>query len=234
MPVHGAEGRRMTGRHSGWGRSRAAGVLAVLLLAVFAALTAAAAIHPGPFAAEQWWADLVSAHRTGVLTSVARVFNALGRFPWSPLIVGLATVVVWRARIAAGVATLLAGEAVSWTISTVTKVAVGRPRPPGGLIAPISSSYPSGHTAFATVTAVLLVGLLCARERRWPWAVLAAVFALGMAWSRTYLMVHWLGDVAGGLTLGAAAGLGALSVRGWWLQRTSYTTDEEREDPACS
>jgi membrane-associated phospholipid phosphatase len=223
----------MTGPQAGWQRARVSGAMAAMLFAVFAALTAAAVIHPGPFVAEQWWADLVSAHRTGALTSAARVFDALGRFPWSLLIVGLATLVVWRARIAAGVVTLLTGEAVSWTISTVTKIAVGRPRPPGGLIAPISSSFPSGHTAFATVTAVLLVGLLCRRERRRAWAVLAAVFAIGMAWSRTYLMVHWLGDVTGGLALGAAVGLGALALRTWWLERAGEATDIGREDPVC-
>ena len=97
------------------------------------------------------------------------------------------------------------------------------------------SSFPSGHTAFATVTAVLLVGLLCSRERRGTWAVLAAVVALAMAWSRTYLRAHWLVDVVGGLAIGAAAGLGALAWRSRRLERDVVASppDTKRKVFSC-
>jgi undecaprenyl-diphosphatase len=39
----------------------------------------------------------------------------------------------------------------------------------------------------------------------WWW--LAAAVTAGMAWSRTYLQVHWLLDVAGGALLGAGVAL---------------------------
>jgi membrane-associated phospholipid phosphatase len=226
-------GRRADSAHMG----RTA-IVATLLLGLFLALTAAVLVHQAPFAAERWWAGVVSAHRGRPLTAVALAFNATGLLPWSLLIVGLATLAVWRARVVAGVATLLAGEAASWTIATLTKLGVGRPRPLDGLVATSSSSFPSGHTAFATVTAVLLVGLLCSRERRgaWAaWAALAAVAALAMAWSRTYLTAHWLADVSGGLALGAAAGLGALAWRRWRLRRAGVAEppDHERKVPTC-
>ena len=38
--------------------------------------------------------------------------------------------------------------------------------------------------------------------RRRLWWTLAALAILGMAWSRTYLQVHWFSDVLGGSLLG--------------------------------
>jgi membrane-associated phospholipid phosphatase len=223
-------GRRNELAHPGW-----TAIAAALLLGLFLALTAAVLAHPAPFAVERWWVDVVSAHKGGAPTSIARVFNAVGLFPWSLIVVGLATLVVWRARVVAGVATFLAGEAASWTIGSLTKIGVGRSRPLEGLVHASSASFPSGHTAFAAVTAVLLVGLLCSRGRRGAWAVLAAAAALAMAWSRTYLGVHWLADVIGGLALGTAAGLGALAVRTWRLRSAEVATppDHERKAITC-
>ena len=208
---------------------------AALLLGLLVVLTAAVLVHPAPFTAERWWADVVSTHRGSAPTVVALAFNAVGLFPWSLIVVGLATLVVWRARVVAGVGTLLAGEAASWTVASLTKLGVGRPRPLDGLVHAASASFPSGHTAFATVTAVLLVGLLGSREPRGAWAVLAAAAALAMAWSRTYLGVHWLADVIGGLALGTAAGLSALAWRTWRLQRAGVSAppDHKRKALTC-
>ena len=221
----------MSGRQTEFVHPGRIATVAALLLVFYCALTVAVVAHPAPFAVETWWADVLSSHRVGALTSVARAFNAVGLFPWSLIVVALATLVVWRARIAAGVVTFLAGEVASWIIGSLTKTGVGRSRPPGALVHTTTESFPSGHTAFATVTAVLLVGLLCSREKRGVWAVLAGVAALGMAWSRTYLTAHWLVDVAGGLALGAAAGLSALAWRSWRLQRVdaALTPDHEQE-----
>jgi undecaprenyl-diphosphatase len=64
----------------------------------------------------------------------------------------------------------------------------------------MGASFPSGHTAFAAATCAVLVLLLAPRRRAW-W-VLAATATVAMAWSRTYLQVHWLLDVLGGALLG--------------------------------
>jgi undecaprenyl-diphosphatase len=65
------------------------------------------------------------------------------------------------------------------------------------------SSFPSGHAAYAGATAVALV-LLYTRpvSRRLIWWSVAALVTAGMAWSRTYLQLHWLSDVVSGALLG--------------------------------
>ena len=85
------------------------------------------------------------------------------------------------------------------------KLFVDRPRPPVPMIDAHGSSYPSGHAAYACATAIALV-LLFTRPgpRRLPWFGAAALVSAAMAWSRTYLQVHWLSDVLAGAVLGLA------------------------------
>ena len=86
---------------------RRAASFATLLLALFLALAAACLAHPAPFAVEQWWTHAVVAQRGDVPTSVALALNAVGSLPWSLVVVAVATFAVWRARVPAGVVTLL-------------------------------------------------------------------------------------------------------------------------------
>ena len=185
-----------------------------LLVAI--ALGVAVSIHPGPSTADHWWAGVVADGRTPFFTFLAeRVFDTLGRFPFSWCIVGAAALILHHARRSSSMWVLLAGEVASWATNNAIKSIVDRPRPPGALLHASGSSYPSGHAAFAAVTAVLLVALLPTPGRRAPWAGLGLVLAVGMAWSRTYLMVHWLTDVLGGLCVGA--GVGLVTLAAWSL-----------------
>jgi membrane-associated phospholipid phosphatase len=81
---------------------------------------------------------------------------------------------------------------------------VDRPRPPGALVATTGGAFPSGHTLVAAVTAVVVVLIFVGPggARMW-WLIAAAGWAVTMALSRTYLVVHWLTDVVAGLLLGA-------------------------------
>jgi undecaprenyl-diphosphatase len=81
---------------------------------------------------------------------------------------------------------------------------------------PVGSSFPSGHAAYAGATCIALVLLFTvpgAHRRRW-W-VLAALGIAGMAWSRTYLQVHWLSDVVGGAMLGIGIALVVFAAMPW-------------------
>jgi membrane-associated phospholipid phosphatase len=83
-----------------------------------------------------------------------------------------------------------------------------RPRPvvPHPILQLATYSFPSGHAAAATVLYCFLAILICSFTHRPIWRVFAwftAVAAIGsVAFSRLYLGVHYLTDVAGGIIFG--------------------------------
>jgi undecaprenyl-diphosphatase len=80
------------------------------------------------------------------------------------------------------------------------------------------SSFPSGHASFAAATLVAIVVLFTqAGSRRRIWWALAVVGIVAMAWSRTYLQVHWLLDVVAGSLLGAGVSLETFGATQVWL-----------------
>ncbi|MEV6314475.1 phosphatase PAP2 family protein [Streptomyces sp. NPDC051776] len=115
-----------------------------------------------------------------------------------------------RRAAARGVASLALASA---TVNTVVKGSFGRDRPVLHAVPlvrrltkqPITTSFPSGHSASA---AAFTVGAAL-ESRRWG-AVLAPV-AASVAFSRVYTGVHYPSDVVAGVALGAGA---AFAVRG--------------------
>ena len=57
-----------------------------------------------------------------------------------------------------------------------------------------------------TCVALVLLFTTPGPRRRWWWT-LAGLGVVGMAWSRTYLQVHWLTDVIAGALLGSGISL---------------------------
>jgi membrane-associated phospholipid phosphatase len=168
-----------------------------------------ALVVPGqPLAFEQRWADWMREIQRPVLEHIALAFNYLGRGLGRALTlaaIGIPLIVArrWWALLAFAVT-----EAVTPLTSSVVKGLVDRSRPPGGLVHPTGSSFPSGHAAFAGATFVALVLLFTkAGPGRYLWWWLAAAGIAGMAWSRTYLQVHWLLDVLAGSVLGSGLAL---------------------------
>lgn len=98
----------------------------------------------------------------------------------------------------------------SWLGSEVIKVLVDRPRPDHLLLAhPLiietSSSYPSGHTAFAASLAMGLIVLARGRIRR-TLAIVAGLLGVALvAFSRVYLGVHYVSDVAASMVYSVVA-----------------------------
>jgi undecaprenyl-diphosphatase len=161
-----------------------------------------------PLAVEQHWADWMQKIQTPLLEHVALIFNYLGRGIGRALvIVGMGVVLIAARRWWALLAYALT-EALTPLLSSAVKALVDRARPPDGLVHPAGASFPSGHAAFAGATCVAAVLLFTKVDgRRGPWWTLAAAGIAGMAWSRTYLQVHWLLDVIAGSLLGAGVAL---------------------------
>lgn len=122
----------------------------------------------------------------------------------------VATLVLRRAgdRLAWRLPWIMAGSAATeWLL----KWLVARRRPRGGPFA-----FPSGHVFTSVVFFGLVIYLLWTRDVGRPWRVggtLACLLLIaGIAASRMYLRFHWLTDVLGGLSGGAAYLLIAVAI----------------------
>jgi membrane-associated phospholipid phosphatase len=157
----------------------------------------------GPLAIDRWWADTKRDLHSAFLKHIALVLDTVGHGLVRWLTVGAIGGVLLAARRWLALAAFAVAEAVAPLLSTLLKALVDRPRPPGGLVHPAGSSFPSGHATYAGTTAVALVLLFSAvGAGRWPWWTAAGLAIAVMAWSRTYLQAHWLSDAVGGALLG--------------------------------
>lgn len=104
---------------------------------------------------------------------------------------------------------LFLGLSLTVTVIAVhaTKLIFRRPRPEAlELLIPMPSdwSFPSAHTAQATAF-FLTASIIATRLLPPVWAgtciVASALIVIGVGWSRVYLQVHYLSDVAAGYAL---------------------------------
>jgi membrane-associated phospholipid phosphatase len=113
---------------------------------------------------------------------------------------------------------------------------INRPRPMVGQVLrvtehPGSTSFPSGHLIFITISAGVL--MLCIGHRYLPpwarligWAVVAGI-VLSVALDRIYTGTHWPTDVLGGILIATAWLTLVMSVR-WISDRASPTKKADR------
>jgi len=183
-------------------RPRRACVAALVLLTAVG--VAALTIPSGPLRVDGAWSEWMTDLRSRALDDIALVFNSIGHGIVRALtIVAVGLLLLWLRRWR-GLLAFAVVEAAAPALSTVLKIAVDRPRPPLARIVPAGSSFPSGHTVYAAATCVALVVLFVRPgPRRRPWWLAAVAVTVAMAWSRTYLQVHWLSDVVAGAMLGA-------------------------------
>ncbi|HEY1370561.1 MAG TPA: phosphatase PAP2 family protein [Gaiellaceae bacterium] len=180
----------------GWGLW--VGVALVALVSVMAVL-----IPSGPLAIDRTWSQWMTDIQTQALKDLALVFNYLGRGLGRALSIVAIGVVVLVARRWLSLLAYALTESLAPLASSTMKAIVDRPRPPEPMVHPSGASFPSGHATYAGATCVALVLLFTSPgPRRRLWWALAGLAIAGMAWSRTYLQVHWLSDVLAGSLLG--------------------------------
>jgi undecaprenyl-diphosphatase len=188
------------------------------LLLVGAGVAASLPSGPAGPADATWYRWMVEAEASWLVTVAEALDFIGGAAVMLPLSIAVGIGLAWQRRWTA---------LVFWTIaslgaeaaSTLIKLALDRERPPLPLTIEATSSFPSGHSKTAVVVTLGLVLVFTVPGLRRRWLLGAAVaYSLVMAWSRTYLRVHWLTDVVGGLALGTVVTLAVL-LAVWWIRR---------------
>jgi undecaprenyl-diphosphatase len=141
---------------------------------------------------------------------VCDVFSFLGKPVFLFFAVGIPVVFLWRRGATKLAAFLVVTTIGGGLVDTAVKLVVGRPRPE--FDNPISSargnSFPSGHSMSSLIAygALLVVFVPAIASPRWRRAAIGSAVALVLAIgvSRLALGVHFVSDVLGGYTLGAA------------------------------
>jgi membrane-associated phospholipid phosphatase len=196
-------------------------------IALLAAVLVTALLVPsGPLALDSSWSRLMGDWRSPTLDHLAQSYDDLGRGVLRAVAIGAIGVVLLAARRWLALASFAVVEALTPLAVALLRHLVDRPRPPDPSIHVSGASFPSGHAAYAGATCVALVVLFSPVDRRRPlWWAIAAIEIAGMAWSRTYLQVHWLSDVVAGAVLGTGI---ALLVFGAGQVATGYSSSSMR------
>ena len=193
----------------------------LIALALFAVVVGAVIVaglqlraHPEISAAETGLLRWLDQHRTRGTDMLAVGINyGFGTIGAAALTLVLAMLLALGLRSWRQGVKLLILVAVPWGVAEGVKLIVQRPRPdrsmwPQTLVPePVSTSFPSGHTAFAAalmIALVLLAHQLGARSIA-PLAGIAVLVVATTAWSRMYLGVHHLTDVTASMLVVPAA-----------------------------
>ena len=206
-------------------------VVMLLAMVVFAAI-AGGMVNNAQFVVQldthltQWLQASATPGRTAFFYFVTRWHNTLG------ILVMATLLALWLAhrRCWDWVLRVLLSVPLGMLLNMLLKVAFQRQRPvfDQPLVTLLTYSFPSGHTAAATLLyGVLAAWLLAAVDRRWhaPIVVMAAGMVALVAVSRVYLGAHYPSDVFAAMASSTAwlavvlTGVTTWRTRRTWLQR---------------
>jgi undecaprenyl-diphosphatase len=138
--------------------------------------------------------------RNPLADRIARTLHAIGgTFAMTAVVVVGAVLLMLRREWRLSVS-LVTSLVASSGASNLLKGTVRRTRPEDAVLEDAKPAFPSGH---ATSAGALGAAIVLIAPRGWV-VVLALVWAAAMAWSRAYLLVHWLSDTVAGVLMGAS------------------------------
>ena len=195
----------------------------LLVIALTFAIFILAAAFP-KFPGDQWALLEFQEFQASWLTASSQGLSYLGGTITAAAVSLAAIIALWLTnRRTDSLMALLGGLLIVAGISM--KLLIDRPRPDYFLVAsgPHFSSFPSGHTIFATIffgLAIVLVGDWVQRpstRRSLQAGLILLILAMGA--SRVYLGFHWPSDVLGGYLYGALAVVELIWIRNRLVNR---------------
>lgn len=212
-----------------WSRSPAPGIsvfIATIALLGFLSLTAAVLFFPAFQATDARLSDVLRNLSFPGLESAALVLTFLG----SGLAMSVLTLAVMGFLLSRGrpaeAALLGATMVIGTVLGSVLKTVIERARPGFDLAripVPESYSFPSGHALaaflFFGVLAFLVFILAPSARVKLIGGLVCSLLVAGVAFSRVYLGVHYLGDVIASWMLGSALLVVAIAMYVGWATR---------------
>lgn len=212
-----------------WSRDPAPGIavlVAGIALAGLVALTAGVLFFPAFQDLDARISDTLRGVDSSVLEALALSLSLLGS-RWVMAALTVAGVLGLLVRGNRSSAALLAGTMVIGTAAgSVLKEVVERARPGlevARIPVPETYSFPSGHALaaflfFGIVAFLFFVLADSVRVKLWAWLV-CSLLAFGVALSRVYLGVHYLGDIIASWMLGSVFLMVAVGGHVLWVTR---------------
>lgn len=145
----------------------------------------------------QWF----HARATPLFTTIVLLFTHLHSTPGILALTSLLAIYWVRLKAWDWLLTLVLTVPIGMLLNVLLKNIFQRVRPvfDAPLVTLNTYSFPSGHTAAATLLYGVLAAWLISRQPAWPWRVVTALLAASMvalvALSRVYLGAHYLSDV---------------------------------------
>ncbi|MDL9978501.1 phosphatase PAP2 family protein [Microbacterium sp. ASV49] len=205
----------------------------VFAVAAFVVVLAAGLLivaNPAWSAAELKIVVAVNAAWTPFLDAVAKTINVVFGPQGAVFVaIGVAAIVWISTRSWRVTVRLVFAAGLAWAIADIVKPIVGRLRPDPSAMThliipdPLTYSYPSGHTAFATALGAGIAIVVVTGRMRALAVVLAVALAVVTAWSRVYLGVHYPTDTLAAMVLVPFLVIGLDAVGRWAIARFAPT-----------
>lgn len=160
----------------------------------------------GGFASDRAILHALHQGNTPTLDVLMLTLSRIGGPTLMPIVGLVIAAILWFRRRHADALFFAIALVGSSLLNLAIKAFVERPRPDlWKVIAPEGGySFPSGHAMTSAALAAALCVLAWPTRGRWPVAVLATLFSLGVGVSRMYIGVHYPSDVLAGWVGGVA------------------------------